>query len=129
MSTTIKDSDASDATFVTVGFSGLNQMAREIGNTATFVRSLDLKHTLAAGNIPGRHLISVKSRRYDATTGKWGEGVTNITAVRDASGIVTLDDMEDNLAIAVNYLTGNVAAMTGTFTTNLQRFLDGVSPI
>lgn len=128
MSITIKDSDAVDVVIVPVGFNGLNQSGRDAGNTAVLQRSFETKHTLATQTNPGRHLISAKVRRYDATTGKWGESVVNLTVSKDISGIVLLDDVEDILAVVFNYFTKNVAAMPAGFTTELQKFLDGISP-
>lgn len=125
---TIKDSDASDVSIATVGFSGLNQTGRDVANTATYVRSFETKHTLAAGNNPGRHLFAGKVRRYDAATGKWGEFGVNLTMYKDSSGIITLDDAEDLVAVVVNYFTKNVAVMPEGFSTEIQKFLDGISP-
>ncbi len=128
MSLTIKDSDASDVVIALVGFNGLNQSGRDIANTATFIRSFETKHTLATDKAPGRHLISAKVRRYDATSGKWGEAVVNLTVANDASGVVQLDDVEDILAVVINYFTKDTAAKSASFSTELQKFMDGISP-
>lgn len=128
MSITIKDSDASDVVIAPVGFSGLNQSGRDVTNTATFQRSFETKHTMATSAVPGRHLISSKVRRYDNPTGKWGEAVVNLTVAKDASGIVSLDDVADILAVVINYFTKDTAAKAAGFETELQKFLDGISP-
>lgn len=128
MSITIKDSDATDVTISLVGFNGLNQSGRDVANTATYVRSFETKHTLASEKTPGRHLLSAKVRRYDAPTGKWGEAIVNLTVTRDASGIVVLDDVEDILAVVINYFTKDATAKAAGFSTELQKFLDGISP-
>jgi len=128
MSITIKDSDAADVVIAPVGFNGLNQSGRATANTATFTQAFETKHTLATPTVPGRHLLSGKVRRYDAVTGKWGEAIVNLTITKDASGIVLLDDVEDILAVVLNYFTKNATAMPAGFTTELQKFLDGVSP-
>lgn len=128
MSITIKDSDAADVVIMQVGFNGLNQSGRSAANTATFTQAFETKHTLATPTAAGRHLISGKVRRYDATTGKWGEAVVNLTITRDASGIVTLDDAEDILSVIINYFTKDVTAKSAGFSTELQKFLDGISP-
>lgn len=128
MSITIKDSDATDVTISLVGFNGLNQSGRDVANTATYIRSFETKHTLANDKTPGRHLLSAKVRRYDATTGKWGEAIVNLTVTRDASGIVLLDDVEDILAVVINYFTKDTTAKAAGFSIELQKFLDGISP-
>lgn len=128
MSITIKDSDASDVTIIQVGFNGLNQSGRAVANTATFTQAFETKHTLANGATDGRHLLSGKVRRYDAATGKWGSATVNLTITRDSTGIVTLDDTEDILAVVLNYFSKNVAAMPAGFSTELQKFMDGISP-
>lgn len=128
MSITIKDSDATDVVIAQVGFNGLNQSGRDVANTATYQRSFETKHTQASGNVDGRHLFSGKVRRYDATTGKWGQSVVNLTITRDASGIIQLDDVEDVLAVVFNYFTKNATAMPAAFSTELGKFLDGISP-
>lgn len=128
MSITIKDSDAADVVIAPVGFNGLNQSGRDVANTSTFQRSFETKHTLATTAVPGRHLISGKVRRYDAVTGKWGESVVNLTVTKDISGIILADDVEDILAIIINYFTKDTAAKAAGFNTELQKFLDGISP-
>jgi len=128
MSLTIKDSNAVDVTIAPVGFSGLNQSGRVIANTATFTQAFETKHTLASGNAAGRHLLSGKTRRYDATTGKWGESVVNLTITRDASGIITLDDVENILAVVINYFTKDTTAKVAGYSAEVNKFLDGISP-
>lgn len=128
MSITIKDADAADVVILPVGFSGLNQSGRDAANTATFQRSFETKHTLASKNAPGRHLISAKVRRYDAPSAKWGESVINLTVTRDDSGIVLLDDVGDILGVVINYFTKDTTAKVVGFETELQKFLDGISP-
>lgn len=128
MSITIKDADAADVVIMPVGFSGLNQSGRDAANTSTFQRSFETKHTLATTSVPGRHLFSAKVRRYDAATGRWGEAVVNLTVTRDSSGIVTLDDVSDILGVTVNYFTKDTTAKVAAFDTELQKFLDGISP-
>lgn len=129
MALTIKDSDAADVIFVVTGFSGKNQSAADQANTATFKRTLETKHTDATATSDGRHLISVKVRRYDAVTGKWGTAVVNLTVANDASGIITADDNEDAVAIVSNYFTKNVAAMAAGFNTEVLKFTQGISPV
>jgi len=129
MALTLKDSDASDVVFQLTGFNGMSQTAADVANTASFKRTLATKHTMPSGTTDGRHLISANVRRYDAVSGKWGSATVNLTVAHDSSAIILADDIEDILAIVINYFSKNVAAMPAGFNTEVLKFITGISPV
>lgn len=129
MSITLKDSDAQDVTFVLTSFSGSSAIGTDQASTSTFRRTLTFKHQVANEKVEGRHLLSIETRRFDATTGQWEVNTWNITNAGTAKGIITADDIADAFAMASNYFTKNAVALTAPADAELVKFTGGISPI